>query len=101
MFGNAHQVMYVVSGSGKIEVASNDGQTISRDNVEKGSVLVIPKFLPSMRVSGDDGLMFISFLTSPRYRMYRWNLGFLVSLILLDIRHRYHLLILELIYDST
>jgi oxalate decarboxylase/phosphoglucose isomerase-like protein (cupin superfamily) len=101
MFGNAHQVMYVVSGSGRIEVGSNDGQTILHDNVQKGSVLVIPKFLPSVRVSGDEGLTFISFLTSPRYQRIVWNLRFLVSLILLDIRHRFHLLMLELIYDST
>ena len=66
MLGDAHQVIYVMSGSGKIEISNNDGETILSDKVQEGSVVAIPKFLPSVRVAGDEGLTFISFLTSPR-----------------------------------
>ncbi|KAI5076516.1 hypothetical protein GOP47_0008581 [Adiantum capillus-veneris] len=65
-FSNANQIVYIIRGNGRIEVASNDGESILDKYVGAGTILAIPKFTPSIKVAGDGGLSFLTFLTSSR-----------------------------------
>ncbi|MCO5551588.1 hypothetical protein L7F22_005093 [Adiantum nelumboides] len=67
-FSNANQIVYIIHGSGRVEVASNDGENILDKIISPGTILTIPKFSPSVKVAGDAGLSFLTFLTSPRPR---------------------------------
>ncbi|KAH7404535.1 hypothetical protein KP509_15G030600 [Ceratopteris richardii] len=61
---NAHQIIYITRGSGRVQVASGDGTTVFDDEVREGSVLAIPQFFPSLKVAGGEGLEYINVLSS-------------------------------------
>lgn len=63
---NAHQLLYVSRGSGRIQVASGDGETVFDEEVQEGTVLVIPQFFPSLKIAGNEGMEWINLLTSDR-----------------------------------
>ena len=62
-------MVYVIDGRGKVEVATsgekNNESFVSFD-VQEGSVFIIPRFYPSIKLASDEGFSFISFLTSSR-----------------------------------
>lgn len=65
-FSNANQLVYIIHGTGRVEVSSNDGESILAKKVRAGAIFTIPKFAPSIKVAGDEGLSFLTFLTSSR-----------------------------------
>jgi hypothetical protein len=71
LFTDAHQMIYVIDGRGKVEVSrgSRDrskNESIVSFDVQQGSVFVIPELCPSIKLASHEGLSFVSILTSPR-----------------------------------
>ncbi|GBG71589.1 hypothetical protein CBR_g9005 [Chara braunii] len=64
---NAHLIVHVTSGSGRIQIVHPDGSNALDTDVHAGSVVVIPRFYPSVKVaSKDEGLEFVGVMTSSR-----------------------------------
>ena len=62
-------MIYVIDGHGKVEVATsgeNNNESFVSFDVQEGSVFIIPKFYPSIKLASDEGVSFVSLLTSPR-----------------------------------
>ena len=64
---NAHQLIYVIRGSGRIQVSNGDGRRVFDEEVRRGSFILIPQFFPFIKLAGDEGLEMVAFLTSHRY----------------------------------
>ncbi|MCO5604255.1 hypothetical protein L7F22_058418 [Adiantum nelumboides] len=60
---NAHQIVRVQRGNGKIEVASNNGDRLLHTDLKENDLIVIPKFFPSTIIAGENGLDLIKILT--------------------------------------
>ena len=69
---NAHHLIYVTHGSGRIQVSNGDGRRVFDEEVSQGSFILIPQFFPSMKVAGNDGLEMVGFVTSHRYQYLLW-----------------------------
>ena len=64
---NAHQLIYITRGSGRIQVSNGDGRRVFDEEVSRGSFILIPQFFPSMKMAGNEGLEMVGFVTSHRY----------------------------------
>ena len=61
---NAHEILYVLRGSGCIQVASYDGRNVLDQHIQEGALILIPQFYPSLIVADIEGLEWVSILTS-------------------------------------
>eukprot|EP00253_Pinus_taeda_P003407 PITA_03407 len=61
---NAHAIMYVTRGEGRMEVVGEGGRNVFNGCVREGQVIVIPQFYAVIREAGDEGLEWITFTTS-------------------------------------
>ncbi|KAH6556791.1 hypothetical protein KP509_1Z155400 [Ceratopteris richardii] len=61
---NANQLIYITQGGGRIQVTSGDGESVFDEDVQEGTVLVIPKFFPSLKLAGENGLEYVCLLSS-------------------------------------
>ncbi|KAH7301339.1 hypothetical protein KP509_23G021000 [Ceratopteris richardii] len=61
---NAHQIIRFLRGDGRVEVASNDGESLLQEDLKENDVIIVPKFYPSTIIAGERGLEFIKILTS-------------------------------------
>ncbi|XP_028775497.1 cocosin 1-like [Neltuma alba] len=62
----AIQLIYVVRGSGKIEIVGFNGKLVLDSKVEAGHLLLVPKFFVTAQIAGEDGMEFYSILTTKR-----------------------------------
>ncbi|XP_028775492.1 cocosin 1-like [Neltuma alba] len=62
----AIQLIYVVRGSGKIEIVGFNGKLVLDSKVEAGHLLLVPKFFVAAQIAGEDGMEFYSILTTKR-----------------------------------
>ncbi|WP_272570411.1 cupin domain-containing protein, partial [Providencia sp. PROV255] len=61
---NAHSIVYFTKGSGRVQVASNEGRLVFDDTVQEGQLLVIPQNFVVLKKADQDGLEWVSFLTN-------------------------------------
>eukprot|EP00253_Pinus_taeda_P031792 PITA_31792 len=61
---NAHAIMYVTRGEGRMEVVGDEGRNVFNGRVREGQFIVIPQFYAVIREAGDEGLEWITFTTS-------------------------------------
>eukprot|EP00253_Pinus_taeda_P008818 PITA_08818 len=61
---NAHGIMYVTRGEGRVEVVGDEGRNVFDGRVREGQFLVIPQFYAVIEQAGDEGLEWITFTTS-------------------------------------
>ncbi|KAL2921336.1 13S globulin seed storage protein 3 [Bienertia sinuspersici] len=61
---NAHSIVYFTKGSGRVQVASNEGRLVFDDNVQEGQLLVIPQNYVVLKKAEREGLEWVSFLTN-------------------------------------
>ncbi|MCD9559958.1 hypothetical protein HAX54_018337 [Datura stramonium] len=61
---NAHTIIYIIRGSGRIQVVGNAGKTVFNDEVRQGQLLVVPQNFAMVKKAGEEGLDFISFKTN-------------------------------------
>eukprot|EP01018_Ginkgo_biloba_P038617 Gb_34863 [translate_table: standard] len=61
---NAHGVMYVTRGRGRMQIVANEGKRVFEGEVREGQFLVIPQFHAIAKQAGTEGLEWITFTTS-------------------------------------
>ena len=61
---NAHSIMYVLRGSCRCQVVSNQGQTVFNGEVRRGQLLVIPQNFAQLKQATSDDFEWISFETN-------------------------------------
>ncbi|GMH29229.1 hypothetical protein Nepgr_031072 [Nepenthes gracilis] len=61
---NAHSVVYVTRGSGRIQVANDNGRLVFDQQVQEGQLLVIPQNFVAVKKASSEGLEFIAFKTN-------------------------------------
>ncbi|XP_057957546.1 cocosin 1-like [Malania oleifera] len=61
---NAHSVVYVRRGSGRVQVVGDSGKTVFDGEIEKGEVLVIPQNFVSLTKASDSGLEYVAVKTN-------------------------------------
>ncbi|MED6204757.1 hypothetical protein PIB30_011729 [Stylosanthes scabra] len=60
---NAHSVMYVTGGRGRVEVADNNGKSVFDDVMKEGQVVVIPQNFVAVMHAREEGFEWIAFKT--------------------------------------
>ncbi|KAJ7298410.1 hypothetical protein O6H91_19G052400 [Diphasiastrum complanatum] len=63
---NAHEVIYVVNGSARIQIVGYNGEQALDTRVREGSLVVIPRFFPATKLAGNDGFAYVSFHSNER-----------------------------------
>lgn len=61
---NAHSIVYIVRGSGRIQIVRETGDAVFNDRVREGQMLVVPQNFAVVKRAGDEGLEWISFKTN-------------------------------------
>ncbi|KAK3190339.1 hypothetical protein Dsin_029900 [Dipteronia sinensis] len=62
---DAHSILYIIRGSGRIQIVSQTGDAVFDDNVKEGQVVVVPQEFAVVQKAGNSGLEWISFKTHP------------------------------------
>ena len=60
---NAHSVMYVTGGRGRVQVGDNKGKNVFDNVMEEGQVVVIPQNFVAVMHAGEEGFEWIAFKT--------------------------------------
>ncbi|MQL46391.1 hypothetical protein EI019_24485 [Escherichia coli] len=61
----AHSILYITQGSGRIQIVSQRGDAVFDDNVKEGQVVVVPQEFAVVQKADNSGLEWISFKTHP------------------------------------
>ncbi|KAJ7550093.1 hypothetical protein O6H91_07G093000 [Diphasiastrum complanatum] len=61
---NAHNVIYIVRGSGRIQIVRHNGEQALDTEVREGSLVVVPRSFPCAEIAGSDGLDYVSVSTA-------------------------------------
>lgn len=64
---SSNEIVYVVKGSGNVEVVGIDGKRSMEGVVKEGEVIVVPKSFTVAAVAGEDGMECFTVITSPQY----------------------------------
>lgn len=62
----AYQVTYVVRGSGRVQVVSNEGETVVDGEIKGGCFFIVPRFHVVSKRAGQDGLEWFSIITKEK-----------------------------------
>ncbi|XP_050376801.1 legumin B-like [Argentina anserina] len=60
------QVIYVVGGGGRVQIASLNGQSVLDAEVTAGQLIVVPRFLMVAKLAGEKGMECFTVITSSR-----------------------------------
>uniref|UniRef100_A0A2N9F3X5 Cupin type-1 domain-containing protein n=1 Tax=Fagus sylvatica TaxID=28930 RepID=A0A2N9F3X5_FAGSY len=58
------QLIYVVKGTGRIEIVGINGKQVLNTEVKPGHLLVVPRFFADAKLAGGDGLEYFSIITT-------------------------------------
>lgn len=61
---NAHNVIYIIRGSGRIQVVGNRGKSVFDDQVREGQLIVVPQNFAVVKKAGNEGLEWVGFRTN-------------------------------------
>ncbi|XWS13856.1 hypothetical protein CRYUN_Cryun36dG0074900 [Craigia yunnanensis] len=61
---NAHSIVYITRGNGRIQIARENGETVFDDQVEEGQMIVVPQNFAVLKKAGNQGLEWIAFKTN-------------------------------------
>ncbi|TMW90769.1 hypothetical protein EJD97_015290 [Solanum chilense] len=61
---NAHSIIYIIRGTGRIQVVGDTGNSVFDDEVREGQMIVVPQNFAIMKKAGDQGLEYIAFKTN-------------------------------------
>ncbi|XP_077227266.1 cocosin 1-like [Tasmannia lanceolata] len=61
---NAHSVVYVTRGNGRVQVVGNQGNAVYDGELRQGQLLIIPQMFAVVKQAGNDGLEWIAFKTN-------------------------------------
>ncbi|KAI8006416.1 hypothetical protein LOK49_LG07G01662 [Camellia lanceoleosa] len=63
---NAHSIMHVTRGSGRIQIVGNSNRPAFDGQVRQGQLLIIPQNFAIVKQAGDEGLEWISVKTNDK-----------------------------------
>ncbi|XVF28599.1 hypothetical protein REPUB_Repub15cG0043700 [Reevesia pubescens] len=61
---NAHSIVYITRGNGRIQIVRENGDTVFDDQVEEGRMIVVPQNFAVLKKAGNQGLEWIAFKTN-------------------------------------
>lgn len=61
---NAHSIMYITRGAGRIQVARENGLLVFDGRVQEGQLLVVPQNFVVVKKAEQEGLEWVSFKTN-------------------------------------
>ncbi|XWS13858.1 hypothetical protein CRYUN_Cryun36dG0075100 [Craigia yunnanensis] len=61
---NAHSIVYITRGSGRIQIVAENGEAIFDDQVEEGQVITVPQNHAVVKKAGRQGFEWIAFKTN-------------------------------------
>ncbi|KAI7730462.1 hypothetical protein M8C21_000932 [Ambrosia artemisiifolia] len=61
---NAHEIIHVTSGSMRMQIVNNEGQSVFDDVIQEWQVVVVPQNFAVMKQAGQEGCRWISFRTN-------------------------------------
>ncbi|KAG6737301.1 hypothetical protein POTOM_058815 [Populus tomentosa] len=61
---NAHSIMYITGGNGRIQIVGDNGQAVFDGQVRKGQVVTAPQNFAVVMKAGSQGLEWVSFKTN-------------------------------------
>lgn len=61
---NAHSIIYIIRGTGRIQVVGDTGNSVFDDEVRERQMIVVPQNFAIMKKAGDQGLEYIAFKTN-------------------------------------
>ncbi|KAK4361527.1 hypothetical protein RND71_020479 [Anisodus tanguticus] len=61
---NAHSILYILRGTGRIQVVGDTGNSVFNDEVREGQMLVVPQNFAVVKRAGNQGLEYIAFKTN-------------------------------------
>ncbi|KAG5560340.1 hypothetical protein RHGRI_003589 [Rhododendron griersonianum] len=61
---NAHSIIYILQGSGRLQIVGNSGDSAFDNHVREGQIIVVPQNFAVIKKASDQGLEWISFKTS-------------------------------------
>ncbi|XP_060180787.1 11S globulin seed storage protein 1-like [Lycium barbarum] len=61
---NAHSIIYIIRGSGRIQVVGNAGRSVFDDEVRQNQLLIVPQNFAIVKRAGNEGLEYIAFKTN-------------------------------------
>ncbi|XP_047320985.1 11S globulin seed storage protein Ana o 2.0101-like [Impatiens glandulifera] len=63
---NAHNIIYILRGSGQIQVVGHSNRAVFNGEVRQGQLLVVPQNYAEVKQAGSEGLEWVSFKTNDR-----------------------------------
>ncbi|XP_047320465.1 11S globulin seed storage protein Ana o 2.0101-like [Impatiens glandulifera] len=63
---NAHNIIYILRGTGRIQVVSHSNRVVFNGEVRQGQLLVVPQNFAEVKQAGSRGLEWVSFKTNDR-----------------------------------
>ncbi|KAK2982980.1 hypothetical protein RJ640_013917 [Escallonia rubra] len=66
---NAHSIIYVTGGSGRIQIVGNSGRSVFNDRVSEGQVVVVPQNFAVVKKASEEGLQWVAFKTNDNAMM--------------------------------
>ncbi|KAI8566440.1 hypothetical protein RHMOL_Rhmol02G0040600 [Rhododendron molle] len=61
---NAHSIIYILQGSGRLQIVGSSGNSAFDNHVREGQIIVVPQNFAVIKKASDQGLEWISFKTS-------------------------------------
>jgi len=61
---NAHSIEYVTSGSMRMQIVNNEGQSVFNEEIREGQLVVVPQNFAVVKQAGQQGCRWISFRTN-------------------------------------
>ncbi|KAM0016106.1 putative 11-S seed storage protein, plant [Helianthus debilis subsp. tardiflorus] len=61
---NAHSIMYIISGSSRLQIVRNDGSQVFDDWVQEGQLIVVPQDFAVIKKAGEEGCEWVAFKTN-------------------------------------
>lgn len=61
---NAHSIIYILQGSGRLQIVGNSGDSAFDNHVREGQIIVVPQNFAVIKKASDQGLEWISFKTN-------------------------------------
>ncbi|XP_076926941.1 11S globulin subunit beta-like [Bidens hawaiensis] len=61
---NAHSIIYITSGSSRLQIVGNDGTRVFDDVVKEGQLIVVPQDFAVIKKAGEEGCEWVAFKTN-------------------------------------
>ncbi|KAL6970572.1 hypothetical protein U1Q18_030268 [Sarracenia purpurea var. burkii] len=61
---NAHSIIYVIRGSGRLQVVGNFGNTVFDGRVQEGQLIAVPQNFAVVKKASEEGLEWVAFKTN-------------------------------------